>query len=99
MKKNGGIVLRPCSPPLPAAHATGPSPRRVVVAGIVVRQGELPKTWEGQAFAIDGDTIGGIGLKPPIRLWGIQHGEDGKGIGRQACARRARGHAGARRSR
>jgi endonuclease YncB( thermonuclease family) len=35
-------------------------------------QGALPKTWEGQAYAIDGDTIAGVGLKPPIRLWGIR---------------------------
>lgn len=32
----------------------------------------LPKAWEGQAFAIDGDMLAGVGLKPRIRLWGIQ---------------------------
>jgi endonuclease YncB( thermonuclease family) len=35
-------------------------------------QGQLPKTWEGKAFAVDGNTLVGIGFKPRIRLWGIQ---------------------------
>lgn len=35
-------------------------------------QSPLPKSWEGQAYAIDGNTLAGIGLKAPIRLWGIQ---------------------------
>jgi len=34
--------------------------------------GELPKTWDGQAFAIDGQTLGGTGLKAHLRIWGIQ---------------------------
>jgi len=34
--------------------------------------GELPKAWEGQAFAIDGATLGAAGLKPHLRIWGIQ---------------------------
>jgi len=34
--------------------------------------GELPKAWDGQAFAIDGQTLGGTGLKAHLRLWGIQ---------------------------
>jgi endonuclease YncB( thermonuclease family) len=57
---------------LPAAAQQTRQPSKSSPPECVVRQGELPKTWEGQAFAIDGDTIGGIGLKPPIRLWGIQ---------------------------
>lgn len=35
-------------------------------------QGALPKEWTGEAFAIDGDTLAGAGLKPHIRIWGIQ---------------------------
>jgi len=35
-------------------------------------QGTLPKEWSGVAYAIDGDTLAGVGLKPHIRLWGIQ---------------------------
>jgi endonuclease YncB( thermonuclease family) len=34
--------------------------------------GTLPKEWSGEAFAVDGTTLGGIGLKPLLRLWGIQ---------------------------
>jgi len=34
--------------------------------------GELPKAWDGQAFAIDGKTLGGVGLKAHLRIWGIQ---------------------------
>jgi hypothetical protein len=29
-------------------------------------------SWDGQVFAIDGHTLGAVGLKPPIRIWGIQ---------------------------
>lgn len=39
------------------------------------QQGELPKAWQGQAFAIDGNTLAGIGLKPQLRIWGIQTAE------------------------
>ena len=35
-------------------------------------QGALPEKWEGIAFAIDGSTLAGAGLKPHIHLWGIQ---------------------------
>ena len=35
-------------------------------------QGALPSTWEGQAYAIDGGNLAGVGLKPKIRIWGIQ---------------------------
>lgn len=34
--------------------------------------GALPATWDGQAYAIDGHTLAGVGLKPRIRIWGIQ---------------------------
>ena len=33
--------------------------------------GDLPKTWEGKAYAVSGDMLAGIGFKPLIRLWGI----------------------------
>ncbi len=57
---------------LPAAAQQTRQPAKSPLPECVTRLGEPPKTWEGQAFAVDGDTIGGIGLKPPIRLWGIQ---------------------------
>jgi endonuclease YncB( thermonuclease family) len=34
--------------------------------------GDLPRSWEGQAYAASGDTLGGMDLKSPIRLWGIR---------------------------
>jgi len=34
--------------------------------------GQLPKSWEGSAYAVSGDTLGGIDLKPQLRLWGIR---------------------------
>jgi len=34
--------------------------------------GQLPKTWEGQAYAASGDALTGVGLKPRIGLWGIK---------------------------
>lgn len=37
--------------------------------------GVLPKEWLGEAFAVDGVTLGGAGLKPQLRLWGVQAGE------------------------
>ncbi len=37
--------------------------------------GALPKEWTGEAFAIDATLLGGAGLKPLIRLWGVQSGE------------------------
>jgi len=37
--------------------------------------GELPKKWEGAAYAVSGDTLAGVGLKSRIRLWGIRAAE------------------------
>lgn len=56
--------------------STEPAPRRTAASEPATRdcaaQGALPAAWEGQAFALDGNTLGGIGLKPNIRIWGIQ---------------------------
>jgi endonuclease YncB( thermonuclease family) len=41
----------------------------------VATLGALPKEWLGEAFAFDGVTLGGAGLKPQLRLWGVQSGE------------------------
>jgi hypothetical protein len=35
------------------------------------RLGEIPKIWEGKAFAMSGDVLSGIGLRAQIKLWGI----------------------------
>jgi endonuclease YncB( thermonuclease family) len=42
------------------------------------RMGELPKSWEGPAYAMSGDTLAGVGLKPHIALWGIRAPEMGR---------------------
>lgn len=39
------------------------------------QQGDLAKAWQGQAFAINGNTLAGVGLKPRLRIWGIQVAE------------------------
>lgn len=41
-------------------------------ADCTAQNGPLPEAWSGKAFAIDGDTMAAVGLKPHIRLWGIQ---------------------------
>lgn len=48
----------------------GPTPRNCAA-----QQGALPKTWTGRAFAVDGHTLAGLGLRPRLRLWGIQAAE------------------------
>jgi len=47
----------------------------LATAGPAVAQtncGELPKSWEGTAYAVSGDTLTGVGLRPRVRLWGIR---------------------------
>src|SRR5215467_3322654 len=54
---------RPPPPPPPLADSDRPD---------CTAMGALHEAWSGAAYAIDGDTLVGVGLKPPIRLWGIQ---------------------------
>ena len=54
--------------PAPAAPPAAPAKPQ----GCVATNGALPQTWSGQAFAIDGEMLGGNGLKTPIRIWGVQ---------------------------
>jgi endonuclease YncB( thermonuclease family) len=53
-----------------------PAPRKTATAPSDVPEcaamGALPATWDGQAYAIDGNTLAGVGLKPHVRIWGIQ---------------------------
>lgn len=49
-------------PPVPEAKASD----------CTATVGELPKTWDGQVFAIDGATLSATGLKTHLRIWGIQ---------------------------
>lgn len=53
-----------------------PAPRKAATtqpdSADCAAMGTLPATWEGNAYAIDGGSLGGVGLKPRIRIWGIQ---------------------------
>jgi endonuclease YncB( thermonuclease family) len=49
-----------------------PPPEAKPASDCSATAGELPKAWDGQAFAIDGHTLGGTGLKAHLRIWGIQ---------------------------
>lgn len=64
------LALPALSPPAGAQ----PTPRRSQSdkSDCAAQMGALPKSWDGQAFAIDGHTLGAVGLKPHIRIWGIQ---------------------------
>ena len=48
----------------------------------VPAMGQMPKDWQGQAYAVSGDTLAGVGLKPHIRLWGIKSPDMGNELGR-----------------
>jgi endonuclease YncB( thermonuclease family) len=37
--------------------------------------GDLPKVWDGTAYAVSGDTLAGVGLKSRIGLWGVHAAE------------------------
>jgi endonuclease YncB( thermonuclease family) len=56
------------------AHAQErrPSSSSAKVPDCVATMGALPKPFDGVAFAITGDTLAIVGLKPHVRLWGIQ---------------------------
>src|ERR687898_493737 len=54
--------------PAPRKAATAPSDAPDCAATM----GTLPAAWDGQAYAIDGATLAGVGLKPHVRIWGIQ---------------------------
>ena len=56
----------------PAPRKTTPAATAPSDAPDCAAMGTLAANWNGQAYAIDGDTLAGVGLKPHIRLWGIQ---------------------------
>lgn len=60
----------------------GASPAAAQV-GCAARMGVLPEKWEGSAYAVSGDTMAGVGLKPPIALWGIRAPELGNAPGNE----------------
>ena len=44
-------------------------------ADCTAAMGALPKEWTGEAYAVDGTTLAAVGLKPTLRLWGVQAAE------------------------
>jgi endonuclease YncB( thermonuclease family) len=56
------------------AHAQEkrPSPSSAKASDCVATMGALPKPFDGVAFAIDGNTLAVAGLRPRVRIWGIQ---------------------------
>lgn len=67
----GTAIAQTKPPAAPAAPATAPAAAPAKPAACA-SAGALPQTWSGQAFAIDGETLGGTGLKAPLKLWGLQ---------------------------
>jgi endonuclease YncB( thermonuclease family) len=72
-----------------AAQTSGPVGATGPTANGAASMGELPKTWEGKAYAVSGDTLAGIGLKPRLRLWGIRAPELGPDMSVPAMRARA----------
>ena len=67
------LLLAAASAADAAAQQRKPAPEPPAKASeCTATMGELPKAWDGQAFALDGDTLVGTGLRPHLRLWGIQ---------------------------
>jgi len=62
------------SPPKPATEtaAARPTTPDAPPASECPAMGALSDAWSGVAYAIDGVTLSAVGLKPNIRLWGIQ---------------------------
>lgn len=66
-------MKRTLLPLLAALSLVAPQPAVAQSSGAKAPDcGPLMETWSGTAYAIDGDTLAGVGLKPHIRIWGIQ---------------------------
>jgi len=85
------LVLVLAAATFPAAAQTSGSASGTggPTANCAASMGELPKTWEGKAYAVSGDTMAGIALKPRLRLWGIRAPELGSDISVPAMRARA----------
>ena len=66
------IALPAVAQPAPRKPAPASTPTTPSDAPDCAAMGALAANWTGQVYAIDGDTLAGIGLKPRIRLWGIR---------------------------
>jgi endonuclease YncB( thermonuclease family) len=61
-------------PPKPAVETAAAKPAAAgpAAGSECAAMGALPDSWSGVAYAIDGSTLAAVGLRPNIRLWGIQ---------------------------
>ncbi|MDP3241268.1 MAG: hypothetical protein Q8M69_12640, partial [Reyranella sp.] len=50
-------------PPAAAPAAPAPAAAPAKPPGCTATHGALPQNWSGQAFALDGESLGGSGLK------------------------------------
>jgi endonuclease YncB( thermonuclease family) len=68
------------------APAARPAAAETTVGNDCAGVGPVPDTWSGVAYAIDGATLTAVGLKPHIRLWGIQAPELRDGANQETVA-------------
>jgi endonuclease YncB( thermonuclease family) len=59
-------------PPRPVADAPVARPVAAETTAASDCAATLPDNWSGVAYAIDGNTLAAVGLKPLVRIWGIQ---------------------------
>ena len=67
----GLICAMACAWPA-AAQQSGPMMSVAPMPNCAASLGPLPKTFEGEAYAVSGDTLAAVGVKPHIGLWGIK---------------------------
>lgn len=68
------------------AGAQAPARRATPEPAECAAQGPLKASWSGEVFAIDGNRLGAVGLKPNLRIWGIQTPELRDTAGRETVA-------------
>jgi endonuclease YncB( thermonuclease family) len=79
------IAKQPPKPTVETAAAR-PATAEPPPASECAAMGSLPDTWSGVAYAVDGDKLAAAGLKPNIRLWGVQAPELRNGAGEETVA-------------
>jgi endonuclease YncB( thermonuclease family) len=66
------LLLAATVGPLAHAQERRPSSSSAKSPDCAATMGALPKPFDGVAFAINGDTLAIVGLRPHVRIWGIQ---------------------------
>ncbi len=66
------IVLLLLLAPFCAVAQTPPQQSNSAELPAACRELPVPAAFEAEAYAIDGDTLAFVGLKPHVRIWGIQ---------------------------